>query len=126
MLTVLSINNSPTFQLSKEHIRLNIDRGDKSPLFFWRYITGANSGCSPGPSQRGLGYFGSFAEVSIPLQGLQSWSADRQCPAWDPGLPAAITITRGATPLLSSPTESLVPKPEVWESLDKCRGHKTI
>lgn len=95
MLTALSINNSPTFQLSKEHILLNIDLRDKSPLFFWRYITGANSSCSPSPSQRGLGYFGSFTQVSIPLQGLQSRSADWQCPASDPGFPATITITRG-------------------------------
>lgn len=29
MLTVLSINSSPTFQLSEEHVLLNIDRGDK-------------------------------------------------------------------------------------------------
>lgn len=39
MLTVLSKNNSHTFQLSKEHILLNIDCGDKQSLFFLLYIT---------------------------------------------------------------------------------------
>lgn len=61
MLTVLSINNSHTFQLSKEHILLNIDCGDKQSLFFLLYIMGANSGSVFLISfQLGLGCFGSF------------------------------------------------------------------
>lgn len=61
VLTVLSINNSHTFQLLKEHILLNIDCGDKQSLFFLLYIMGANSGSVfLISSQLGLGCFGSF------------------------------------------------------------------
>lgn len=61
MLTVLSINNSHTFQLSKEHILLNIDCGDKHSLFFLVYIMAADSGSVILiSSQLGLGCFGSF------------------------------------------------------------------
>lgn len=73
MHMVLSINNSPTFQHSKEHILLNIDHEDKSPLFF----TGANSGCSP-----------AHPSVALVILGLSQGSASH-CKDFRAGAPTS-------------------------------------
>lgn len=131
MLTALSINNSPTFQLSKEHILLNIDLRDKSPCF--------SGGISQVPIPAALP---AHPSVALAILGLSHRSASH-CKDFRVGAPTGSAQPqilasqlqspllgggrRGVgMPLLSSPTESLFPKPEVWESLDNCRGHKTI